>query len=254
MILSIDIGNTNIVIGCGENGKINFVERLSTFNNRTALEFAMLFKNILEIYNVNENDIEGAIIASVVPSVTGNVKSAAEKIIGKKVMVVGPGIKTGLSIVIDNPAQLGADLVVGAVAGIHYYGSPLIIFDLGTATTVSVIDKNSNYIGGIIMPGVNTAHEALTKNTSLLQNVAIEAPKKIIGKNTADCMKSGAVYGTAASIDGVICRIEKELGYKPKVIATGGLAESIVPYCTNKIITDDELLLNGLMLIYQKNI
>lgn len=163
MILSIDIGNTNIVIGCGENGKINFVERLSTFNNRTALEFAILFKNILEIYNVNENDIEGAIIASVVPSVTGNVKSAAEKIIGKKVMVVGPGIKTGLSIVIDNPAQLGADLVVGAVAGIHYYGSPLIIFDLGTATTVSVIDKNSNYIGGIIMPGVNTAHEALTK-------------------------------------------------------------------------------------------
>lgn len=144
--------------------------------------------------------------------------------------------------------------MVGAVAGIHYYGSPLIIFDLGTATTVSVIDKNSNYIGGIIMPGVNTAHEALTKNTSLLQNVAIEAPKKIIGKNTADCMKSGAVYGTAASIDGVICRIEKELGYKPKVIATGGLAESIVPYCTNKIITDDELLLNGLMLIYQKNI
>ena len=245
MILSIDIGNTNIVIGCGENGKINFVERLSTFNNRTALEFAILFKNILEIYNVNENDIEGAIIASVVPS---------EKIIGKKVMVVGPGIKTGLSIVIDNPAQLGADLVVGAVAGIHYYGSPLIIFDLGTATTVSVIDKNSNYIGGIIMPGVNTAHEALTKNTSLLQNVAIEAPKKIIRKNTADCMKSGAVYGTAASIDGVICRIEKELGYKPKVIATGGLAESIVPYCTNKIITDDELLLNGLMLIYQKNI
>ena len=199
MILSIDIGNTNIVIGCGENGKINFVERLSTFNNRTALEFAILFKNILEIYNVNENDIEGAIIASVVPSVTGNVKSAAEKIIGKKVMVVGPGIKTGLSIVIDNPAQLGADLVVGAVAGIHYYGSPLIIFDLGTATTVSVIDKNSNYIGGIIMPGVNTAHEALTKNTSLLQNVAIEAPKKIIGKNTADCMKSGAVYGTARS-------------------------------------------------------
>lgn len=254
MILSIDIGNTNIVIGCGENGKINFVERLSTFRAQTPLEFAVLIKNVLEIYNISENDIEGAIIASVVPSVTGNVKIAVEKIISKKVIVVGPGIKTGLSIVIDNPAQLGADLVVGAVAGIYYYGAPLIIFDLGTATTVSVIDKNKNYIGGMIMPGVNTAQEALTKNASLLHNIAIEPPKKIIGKNTADCMKSGAVYGTASCIDGVISRIEDELGFKASVIATGGLAGSIVPYCSHKITVDDELLLNGLMLIYQKNI
>jgi len=253
MILTIDIGNTNIVIGCAKNEKIIFSERLSTFRTQTSLEFAILFKNILEIYNVDSKKIDGAIIASVVPSVTGNVKSAAEKIINGKVIVVGPGIKTGLSIVIDNPAQLGADLVVGAVAGIHYYGFPLIIFDLGTATTVSVIDKNSSYIGGMIMPGVNTSQEALTKNTSLLQKVAIGAPKKVIGKNTVDCMKSGAVFGTAACIDGVIDRIEKELGYKLKVIATGGLSGHIVPHCTHEIITNDDLLLNGLMQIYLKN-
>ncbi|MGN1480625.1 type III pantothenate kinase [Porcipelethomonas sp.] len=254
MILAIDIGNTNIVIGCGENEKMIFVERLSTNHNQTSLEFAILVKNILELNGISPDDINGAIMASVVPAVTGSITHAIEKIIHKKVMVVGPGIKTGVSIIIDNPAQLGADLVVGAVAGIHYYSTPLIIFDLGTATTVSVIDKDKNYIGGMIMPGVNTAQGALTKNTSLLQKVAIEAPKKIIGKNTIDCMKSGAVYGTAACLDGVIDRIESEMGYKMNAVATGGLAGCIIPYCRHKITVDDELLLNGLMQIYMKNI
>lgn len=254
MILLIDVGNTNIVIGCGNREKMFFSERISTQKTQTDLEFAILLKNILEIYNINPCEISGAIIASVVPAVTGRVKTAIQKIMHKKVMVVGPGIKTGLSILIDNPAQLGADLVVGAVAGIHYYGAPLIIFDLGTATTISVVDKDKNYIGGVIIPGIETAHEALTNNTSLLQKIAIEAPKKVIGKNTVDCMKSGSVYGTAASMDGMIERISAELGYTPKAIATGGLAGNVVPFCTHKIICDDELLLKGLIEIYNKNV
>ncbi len=253
MILTIDIGNTNIVIGCAENEKMVFVERISTSHNQTVLEFAIIFKNILEIYGISPKNINGAVMASVVPAVTKNIATAVEKITGTKVMTVGPGTKTGLSIVIDNPAQLGADRVVGAVAGLHYYGAPLIIFDLGTATTVDVVDKDKHYIGGMIMPGVNTAQSALTQNTSLLHKVAVEPPKKVIGKNTTDCMKSGAVYGTAASLDGIIDRIEAELGYKADAVATGGLAGCIIPYCTHKIAIDDGLMLNGLLQIYLKN-
>ncbi len=253
MILTIDVGNTNIIVGCGNEKRMLFVERLSTCIRNTALEYAIAFKNILEIYGVNKNEIRGCIVASVVPSETAPIKKALENVIKKDVMIVGPGIKTGLSIIIDNPAQLGANLVVGAVAGIEYYDAPLIIFDMSTATTVSVIDEIRNYIGGMILTGVETALEALIEKTSLLQRVAVEAPKKIIGSNTVDCMKSGAVFGTAASVDGIIERIESETGQKYKVIATGLLAESIVPHCGHDIIVDKELLIKGLVSIYNKN-
>lgn len=253
MILTIDMGNTNMVVGCSKDDKLIFVERLSTFICRTALEYAVSFKNILELYEINLEDIIGCIIASVVPSETPVVKEALEKIIRKKIMVLGPGIKTGLSIIIDNPAQLGANLVAGAVAGIHQYGAPLIIFDMGTATAVSVIDNNRNYIGGMILTGVTTALDALISKTSLLQRVAMEAPKKIIGSNTADCIKSGAIFGTASSIDGIIDRIEEETGFHATAIATGIPAESIVPYCRHNIIIDNELLIKGLVEIYNKN-
>lgn len=253
MILTVDVGNTNIVVGCSKNDKMIFVERLSTAIKKTTLEYAILLKNILEIYDIKADNISGGIIASVVPSETSVIKKSMEKVIKKKVMAVGPGTKTGLSIVIDNPAQLGANLVVGAVAGIKQYGAPLIIFDLSTATTVSVIDKNRNYIGGMILTGVTIALEALINKTSLLQHVAVEAPKKIIGSNTADCMKSGAVFGTAAAIDGIIESLENEIGYKTTVVATGLLAETIVPYCRHDVIIDDDLLIKGLIMIYNKN-
>lgn len=253
MILTVDVGNTNIIVGCGNEKQMLFVERLSTCIRNTSLEYAIAFKNILEIYNVDACKIRGCIVASVVPSETSPIKQALENIVGKEVLIVGPGIKTGLSIVIDNPAQLGANLVVGAVAGIEYYGASLIIFDMSTATTVSVIDKNKNYVGGMILTGVETALEALIEKTSLLQRVAVEAPKKIIGSNTTDCMKSGAVFGTAAAVDGIIERIETETNQKYKAVATGLLAESIVPYCRRDIIVDNELLIKGLVSIYNKN-
>lgn len=253
MILAVDVGNTNIVIGCCKENKIEFVERLSTDPNATILEYAISFKNVLELYGIGQEDIDGAIISSVVPSVTLTIKSAIKKIVNVDSMVIGPGLKTGVNITLDNPAQLGSDLVVDAAAGIAEYPLPLIIFDMGTATTVSVIDENKNYLGGMIIPGVNVSLNAMISQTSQLPRISLEPPKRIIGKNTIECMKSGILYSTAASLDGIIDRVESELGKKATVVATGGLAGSIIPHCTKKIILDDELLLKGLIVIYNKN-
>ncbi|MCI5904325.1 MAG: type III pantothenate kinase [Oscillospiraceae bacterium] len=254
MILAIDVGNTNIVIGCCEDKNIKFVERISTKPDNTVLEYAVSFKTVLELYGIDPKSIGGAIISSVVPSVTYTISEAVKKIVGVEAKVIGPGIKTGVNIVIDNPAQLGSDLVVDAAAGIAEYPLPLIIFDMGTATTASVIDKNGNYLGGMIIPGVNISLNALTAGTSQLPKINLVPPKKVIGRNTVDCMKSGILFGTAASLDGIVDRIEAELGEKATVVATGGLAGSIIPYCNRKIILDDELLLKGLIVIYNKNL
>ena len=253
MILAIDIGNTNIVVGCCEEKKILLMERLTTNHTATALEYAISLKAILELSAVDKKDINGAIISSVVPSVTYTVRTAVKKLIGVDALVIGPGIKTGLSIKTDNPAQLGSDLVVDAVAGIQEYCAPLVIFDLGTATTVSVINKEKEYLGGMILPGMMISLNAMVSGTSQLPKISLEKPKKLIGTNTIDCMKSGILYGTASSMDGIIDRIRDEIG-DVTVVATGGLAGTIVPLCRNKVILDDELLIKGLMIIYNKNI
>ncbi|MCD8181401.1 MAG: type III pantothenate kinase [Firmicutes bacterium] len=252
MILAIDIGNTNIVIGCCDNEKIVFMERITTNHTATELEYAMSVKSILDIMRVNAASVGGAIISSVVPSVTDTVKGAVKKIIHKDAMVIGPGIKTGLSIKTDNPAQLGSDLVVDAVAGIHEYGAPIIIFDMGTATTISVVNKEKEYLGTVIMPGMMISLNAMVSGTSQLPKISLDVPKKLIGTNTPDCMKSGILYGTASSIDGMIDRIKEEIG-DVTVVATGGLAGTVIPLCKNKVILDDELLIKGLMIIYNKN-
>lgn len=253
MILAIDMGNTNIVIGCVDDEKIYFEERLSTEKTKTALEYAFGFKTVLELYNISGEQIEGAIISSVVPSLTKVLAEAVTKIIGKTPLIVGPGLKTGLNIHMDNPRQVGSDLIVDAVAGIAEYGAPLIVIDMGTATTMSVVDTNKNYIGGVIMPGLRLSVEALASGAAQLYNVGLEAPRHVIGKNTSDCMKSGIVMGNAACIDGMIDRFEEELGYPVKVIATGGMAKVVIPLCRHKIVVDDSLLLKGLKVIYQKN-
>ena len=253
MILAIDIGNTNIVVGCIDEEKIYFTERLSTVRTKTELEYAVDLKTVLDIYHIKRTDIEGCIISSVVPQITGIAKLAAEKILTKEVMVLGPGVKTGLNIVMDNPGQLGADLVADAVAGLASYPVPLVVIDMGTATTISVVNSKKQYIGGMIMPGVRISLDALTARASQLSGISIDAPRHIIGKNTIECMKSGVLYSNAAALDGIIDRIEEELGEKTTVIATGGLAKKIVPHCRKEIILDEELLLKGLMLIYRKN-
>lgn len=253
MILAIDIGNTNIVIGCVEGDNIKFTERLSTNHKATELEYAILFKNVLEIYSIDTSDIDGGIISSVVPSITNVIKSAVGKITQSKVLVIGPGIKTGLSILTDNPAQLGSDLVVDAVACINEYPLPAAIFDLGTATTISVVDKNKNYLGTVIMPGMEVSLNSLVGGTSQLPKISLEPPKNVIGKNTVDCMKSGIIYSTVCMIDGMIDKLEEEMGEKLTIIATGGLAETVIPLCKKDIILDNELLLKGLAVIYSKN-
>ena len=253
MLLAIDMGNTNIVIGCIDGDKICFVERISTSTVKTELEYLVDFKTVMELHDVSAFDIDGAIISSVVPPLTLVIKYAIEKLIKITPLIVGPGLKSGINILMDNPSQLGSDLVVDSVAAMNEYGAPVTIIDMGTATTICVVDKNKNYIGGQILPGVRVSLESLVNRTSQLPRISLEAPKKIIGKNTIDCMKSGIIMGQAACIDGMIERIWDELGYQTTVVATGGLAASIVPHCKTKIICDNELILKGLNIIYHKN-
>ena len=208
MILAIDIGNTNIVIGCMEGDKCSFIERLSTVRTKTELEYAIDIKNVLDIYQVDPAALQGGIISSVVPQITKIFQLAAEKILKKEILIVGAGIKTGLNIRMDNPASLGGDLVVNAVAGIKEYEAPMLIFDLGTATTVSVIDKDRRYQGGMIYPGVGVSLDSLTARAAQLSGISLEAPEHLIGKNTIECMKSGVIYSSAAAIDGIIDRMK----------------------------------------------
>lgn len=253
MILAIDIGNTNIVVGCIDKEKTYFIERLSTVRTKTELEYAIDLKTVLDIYHMKRNDIEGCIISSVVPQITNVAVKAAEMILKKEVMVIGPGLKTGLNIMLDNPSEMGADRVADAVAALAEYPVPLVTVDMGTATTFSVVDEKKRYIGGMIMPGVRVSLDALVSRASQLSGISIEEPKKLIGKNTIDCMKSGILYGNAAAVDGIIDRIEEELGQKVTVIATGGMAKKIIPHCKREIILEEDLLLKGLLVIYEKN-
>ncbi len=253
MILAVDIGNTHIVIGCIEGERILFVERLYTDTTKSELEYAISFKNVLEIYGIDRSRLKGGIVSSVVPPVTATLRNAAEKVTGREILVVGPGVKTGLDIRIDNPAQLGSDLAVGAVAAIEEYPCPLVIIDMGTATSFTVVNEKRQVIGGMIMPGVGAALESLTGKTSQLPKISLEPPKRFIGSNTVDCMKSGVLYGNAACVDGMISRIREELGREVQVVATGGMAKSIIPCCREKIAIDDALLLKGLRLIYERN-
>lgn len=253
MILAVDVGNTNIVLGCIENDKPLFVERIATSSEKTELEYAVLFKTLLELNHITGEDLEGGIISSVVPPLTRTLVKAVEKICGISMMVVGPELKTGLNICTDNPAQVGADLVVNAVAGLHVYGAPLVLIDMGTATTISFLDKEGRYIGNIILPGVNVSLESLVNRTAQLPKISLDAPKSVIGTNTIDCMKSGIVYGQASQMDGLLDRVFEELGYECTVVATGGLAPRIIPHCKHNIILDDDQTLMGLNIIYQKN-
>ena len=252
MILAIDIGNTNIVIGCTQEENVLFVERVSTNISKTELEYVVEFKTLFDLYQIKTKEITGCIISSVVPPLTNIVKAAMQKLLRISPMIVGPGLKTGLNILMDHPAQVGSDLIVNAVAALKYYRAPIII-DMGTATTISVVDEKKNYVGGMILPGVKISLDALASRTSQLPKISLEAPRKIIGKNTIDCMKSGIVLGQASCLDGMIGRIREELGYPVNAVATGGLAGCIVPHCREKIICDNELTLKGLAIIYRKN-
>ena len=208
---------------------------------------------MLDVYGVDAKQIEGAIIASVVPQVLNSMQTAVKKLTGKNCLVVGPGLKTGLNILLENPAQTGADLVVGCVAALREYKPPMIIIDMGTATTMVVLDKNGALVGGCICPGVKISMEALTERTALLPGLQLDQPKKAIGRNTIDCMRSGIMLGAACMLDGMVERMETELGYPTTVIATGGIGKFIVPMCKTPMIYDKDLLVKGLAVLYREN-
>lgn len=254
MVLAIDIGNSNIVVGGYEGETLLFVARISTDTSRTEFEYAVVLKDILELYNYCKETIEGAIISSVVPPLTAVLNNALLLLKPVRVLTIGPGIKTGLNIKIDNPGSLGADLLATAVGALEKYPLPVIVIDLGTATKITVVDEHKSYRGGAIMPGVMIALQALTRNTAQLPQIGLdEAVRQPIGTNTIDCMKSGIILGTASMLDGMVARYKKVLGGKASVVACGGLVTAIIPNCESEIICDPNLLLDGLLALYKKN-
>lgn len=254
MLLAIDIGNTNILIGGLQDDQIMFKARIATDRTRTSDQYGVEIKNMIEALGFRIDQITDCIIASVVPPVFNSVCTGVIKIIGKQPMVVGPGLKTGLNIHVDVPSQVGSDRIVIAVAALAEYKAPLILIDMGTATTIEVVEPENVYMGGVIFPGVRVALDALTSRAAQLPGISLDQPRHVIGKNTVDCMRSGTMYGNAAMIDGLIDRMEEELGHSSTIIATGGLARFITPLCRREIIVEKDLLLKGLNILYKKNI
>jgi len=253
MILTIDVGNSNIVIGGVREDEIVFEGRLRTETTKTSDQYCMDLKSLLDIYKIQTEQIEGAIIASVVPQVLNSMQTAVKKLTGLNSLVVGPGLKTGLNIRLENPSQTGADLVVGCVAALREHKPPMIIIDMGTATTMVVLDETGALIGGCICPGVKISMDALTERTALLPGLQLDQPKKAIGRNTIDCMRSGIMLGTACMLDGMIEKMEQELGQKTTVVATGGIAKFVLPMCQTPIYYDKDLLIKGLAALYRDN-
>lgn len=255
MILAIDTGNTNTILGCvDEDNQVTDCLQLSTDRTATEYEYAAKIEQILALKGIEKDSFDGAIISSVVPPVTKVLAGAVEKLTGKKPLIVGAGVKTGMNIRIDDPGTVAADLVVTAVAVKEYYALPCVIIDMGTATTVTVVNKEGCYIGGVIMPGPGTSLKALVADTSLLPSIDFVAPKKAIASNTVDAMKGGIVFGSAGAVDGILDRYEEEMDGKPfTIVATGGLGAVIAPYCRHDILVDENLLLKGLGVIWQKN-
>lgn len=253
MVLTIDVGNTNVVFGCVEGNEIKSISRMATKSNDLANDYALKMRQCFELDGIDCHSFEGAILSSVVPQVNDAIKSAVRKLTGLECLVVGAGLKTGVNVKIDDPGTLAGDLITGAVGALALYKPPIIVIDMGTATTIVAIDKEGSYLGGAIVPGVNLSYSALASGTSLLPSIAIEAPEKCISTNTVDSMKSGAVYGTASMVDGMIERMEAELGGAVTAVATGGISGQIVPHCKKDIKYEPDLLLKGLSVLYRKN-
>ncbi len=256
MLIAVDIGNTNILFGIFENNDLILKARLKTDSSRTFEQYALEIKGICEINNIILDNVDGSVLSSVVPDVTGLIKNAVKFLTGKIPLDIKSDINTGLSINIDTPAQLGADFIACAVGAINKYQYPCLIADLGTATKISVIDESGAFIGAIITAGVGISLSALSGSASLLPKINIDIKNcPVFGKNTVACMQAGIIHGTASMLDGMCERIEEALGKAINtVIVTGGLAENISTYCKRKVIFDADLILYGLKDIYINNI
>lgn len=255
MILAVDIGNTYIVLGAVD-GQCKVVQtvQMKTDPNETAYEYAVRMKQILSLTGIESGCFDGAIVSSEVPWLTVVLLKAVRLVTGHDAVLVGAGVKTGLNIRLDDPGTITGNLVAAAVAAKEEYPLPAFIFDMGTATSVVAVDRSGNYLGGAIMPGVGLSMDALTKGTSLLPSIDFDVPKKIIGTNTVDAMKSGIVYGSAGAVDGIIDRFQEELGKPETIIATGSMGRLVAPHCRHAIVIDNRLVMKGLGYIYYKNL
>lgn len=252
MILAVDIGNSTVVMGLINNSELIASRKTVTDISELEVNYKEEIKTLLKSHSISESKIEGAIISSVVPLLTDILKEAVSDIFKLEPITVNSESITGIEIITDNPSQLGSDRIADATAGINEYGAPLMIVDMGTATTISIINQDKQFLGGLILPGVRTSLNSLINNTSQLPRIKLGTPsERIIGTNTVSSIENGIVYGTAAQIDGLIQRISDELDFDPKIIATGGNAGAVIPYCKSKIIYDKNLLLKGLYIIYK---
>lgn len=253
MLLAIDIGNTNIVIGGLCWGEILFKTRISTDYARTQDEYSVMLSAMLRQHGVGLEAVEDCIVSSVVPPVLAAVCGGVARFTGKRPMVMGPELETGLTLCVDAPSKVGSDRIVAVVAALEEHPPPLILMDLGTATTMDVVEPGGRYLGGVIIPGVRISLDALTSRAAQLPEIGLDRPARVIGKNTVEGMHSGVLYGAAAMIDGLTERMEEELGHGCTLVATGGIAPFIIPLCKREIALEQDLLLKGLGIIYRKN-
>lgn len=253
MLLAVDIGNTQTHLGAFQNGNLLEHWRLATERDSTADELASAYTNLLALRNLSFSDIDDVIVSSTVPKVVPEYVEMTERYLGEKCVVVGPGLKTGMPIRVENPRELGADRLVNAVAAFDRLGGPCVVVDFGTAITFDAISADGEYLGGIIAPGVEISLNALTERAAKLPQVELTEPERLIGRTTLEAIQSGVIYGFAAQIDGIVERLSDELGDEMQVIATGGLSAHIVPFCERVELTDDMLTLVGLRLIHERN-
>lgn len=253
MVLAIDVGNSNIMLGGFRSDELVFVANISTDVSKTADEYASKIMSVLALHGIDRLEIKGCMVSSVVPPLNSVIKSAIKLLYGVEPCFVGPGVKTGINIHCDTPSSVGADLICASVAAHNIYGSPALILDMGTATKMTVVNDKGAFIGVSIIPGVMMGLNSLSEKTAQLPKVSLDAPASVIGKNTVDCIKSGVVFGNACLVDGMIDRINEEMKSTLPIYATGGLASSIIPHCKHKMTLDEHLILKGLYIIYKKN-
>jgi type III pantothenate kinase len=254
MLLVIDVGNTQTVMGLFDGDELVDQWRLSTVRDRTADEYSLFLAGLLRQDGYRIEEVKGAALSSVVPTAKEAMTALAQDLVAGELVVVGPGVKTGMAIRIDNPHEVGADRVVNSVAAIAKYGVPVVSVDFGTSTNFDVVDDEACYVGGVIAPGLEVSEDALIAATAALRRVETKEPRSAVGKNTVEAMQSGLLYGHAGMVDGILDRIRTELGGDPPVVATGGLASTIVPHCRSVEIVDDRLTLDGLRMIYEMNV
>jgi type III pantothenate kinase len=253
MLLTLDVGNTQTHIGTFEGAELVEHWRFATVRRSTADELGAALRSLLDLRGLTFDDVDASIVSSTVPQLRPEWTAAARRYLGHEMLVVGPGLKTGMPIRYDNPREIGPDRLVNAVAGYERLGGPCVIVDFGTAVTHDIVSADGEYLGGVIFPGVEISLEALSDRAAALPKIDLVEPRSLVGKSTVDAIRSGMIFGYAAMVDGIVGRLREQMGAETKAIATGGLAHVVVPFCDSLDVVDDLLTLTGLRIIWERN-